>query len=337
MNAKSRVRLDQKQLAKYLGISQMTISRVMNHQPGVSEKMREKVLQAVEQFDYVHDHVAVGLRTKSTHVIGLVIPDVSDSFFPTITRSIEKAANQQGYRVILAHSFESYAEECKQINLLLGFRVSGLLIAPAGRQHDMDIYDKLQRLKVPFVFMDRIKKKVPCSSVVTDTMAGAVELGTYLAGKGYLRWGYLHGPQGVSSSMEHFRGIRQAFRKVRRPGAALVSVPAGFSEEEGYEGAEKLLRRFDPDLIIAVNDPVAIGVYRYLQEKGIPVPQKIALAGFSDLQFSDLLKVPLTTVREQTEQIGQEAVHVLLGEIKNQTIEKQRLRLAAQVMARDSA
>ncbi len=337
MNAKSRVRLDQKQLAKYLGISQMTISRVMNHQPGVSEKMREKVLQAVEQFDYVHDHVAVGLRTKTTHVIGLVIPDVSDSFFPTITKSIEKTANQQGYRVILAHSYESYAEECKQINLLLGFRVSGLLIAPAGRQNEVDIYDKLQRLKVPFVFMDRIKKKVHCSSVVTDTMAGATALGEYLVGKGYKRWGYLHGPQGVSSSIEHFRGIRQAFRNAGGTGAKLVSVRAGFSEEEGYQGAEKLLNTFDPDLIIAVNDPVAIGAYRYLKEKGILVPLEIGLAGFSDLQFSDLLAVPLTTVREQTERIGQEAVGLLLGEIKSQDIAKQRLKLPAQFIVRDSA
>jgi LacI family transcriptional regulator len=337
MSAKSKVRLDQKQLAKYLGISQMTISRVMNNQPGVSKKMREKVLQAVEKFDYVHDHVAVGLRTKTTHVIGLVIPDVSDSFFPDITMSIEKTANQQEYRVILAHSFESYEEECKQINVLLGFRVSGLIIAPAGRQKEVDIYDKLQRLKVPFVFIDRIKKNVNCSSVVTDTFSGAAELGKYLANKGYKRWGYLHGPQSVSSSMEHFRGIRKSYREAGLTNGNLVSIQAGFSEEDGYRGTEKLLATYDPDIIIAVNDPVATGAYRYLKEKEILIPQKIGLAGFSDLHYSDLLEVPLTTMREKTELIGKEAVRLLLDEINNKDLKKQRLRLTTQLMVRDSA
>ena len=147
-----RKKLDQKQLAAHLGVSQMTISRVLNNQPGASKELRKKILEFVEQCDYVHDQVAAGLRSKSTQVIGLVIPDVSHSFFPEITKNIERFASRKGYSVILAHSYESYVEECKQINVLLGFRVGGLIIAPTGKQSEIDIYRKASTSKSSVCF-----------------------------------------------------------------------------------------------------------------------------------------------------------------------------------------
>lgn len=327
-------KLDQKQLAVRLGVSQMTISRVLNNQPGVSEELRRKILKLVAQCDYVHDQVAAGLRTKSTQVIGLVIPDVSHSFFPDITKNIENIASREGYSVILAHSNESYEEECTQINLLLGFRVSGLIIAPAGKQNQIDIYQKLQRLKIPFVFIDRIKKRVNCSSVVTDIEAGAAEIAQYLVKKGYKKWGYLAGPQGISSSDEHSKGLTKGSSAFID---SIITVRAGFDEEQGYKAAKKLLSQATPEVIVAVNDPVAIGAYRFLKEKGITVPRDIGLVGFSDLESSDILEVPLTTVHEKTDLIGQKAVTLLVNEIAFSGVSMQKFRVAGELVIRNSA
>ena len=327
----------QKELAKRLGISQMTISRVLNSRPGASNKLRDKVLKAIEQSGYIHDHVAAGLRAKSTRIIGLVIPDVAHSFFPDITRSIEKKATKDGYSIILSHSYESYSEECKQINLLLGLKVSGLIIAPSGKQNEVDIYQKLQKLKIPFIFIDRIKKKMNCSSVITDIQDGAVKLGDYLINKGYKKCGYLAGPRGVSSSDEHCRGLKKSWRKNGFDVDSLVTIQAGFGEKQGYVAVKKLLDKCDPDVIVAVNDLVAIGAYRFLREKGIKVPQDIALVGFSDLAFSDMLEVPLTTVREKTGLIGQKAIDILIQEIENTNQLAQQIVIDTELIIRKSA
>ncbi len=329
--------ITQKDLAKKLGISQMTISRVLNNRPGASEALRTKVLEAVKQTGYIHDHVAAGLRSKSTRIIGLVIPDVAYNFFPDITRSIEKRATKDGYSIILAHSYGSYMQECKQIDLLLGLKVSGLIIAPSGSQDEVDIYRKLESLMVPFVFIDRIKKRVGCSSVVSDIENGAIKITEYLIKKDYKTWGYLAGPPGVTSSDEHFRGVRSCLRAAGRDLGSMVVARAGFTEEQGYKAVKRLLAKCSPDVIVTANDLVAIGAYRFLKEQGIRVPEDIALAGFSDLAFSDILEVPLTTVREKTAILGRKAIDLLLEEIAAPAVSKQHIRIVSELIVRGSA
>jgi len=329
------VKLDQKQLAKQCGVSQMTISRVLNNQPGVGRKLKAKIQDAIKKYGYIPDHVASGLRSKSTRAIGLIIPDVSSSFFPEITKEIEKRAKKLGYSVILAHSYESYEAECEAINLLRGFRVRGFIIAPAGSQNDIDIYERLQKAEIPFVFIDRIKTQIECSYVITDTQSGAASVGRYLAEKGYRKWGYLRGPREISSSDEHYAGIRKSLKECGLSNDTMISVKAGFDESDGYSAAQKLLKNKKPDVIIAVNDPVAIGVYRFLKENKIRVPHDIALVGFSDLKGSDLMEVQLTTVHEQTMRIGQEAFDILLG-MMNGNGETRKIRLETELIIRSS-
>ena len=179
------------ELARRLGVSQMTVSRVLNNSPGVSNEMKKRIRKAMTKYDYIPDRIASGLRSSTTNAIGLVIPDVTDSFFPQITRSVEEQASKFGFSTILSHSDASYELECSELNMLRGFRVRGFIIAPSGNQNDIDIYQQLRKEKAPYVFIDRIKKKIPSSYVVTDIRRGGREIGIYLATKGYRKWGYL--------------------------------------------------------------------------------------------------------------------------------------------------
>ena len=328
-------RMTQTELARRLGVSQMTISRVLNNQPGVSEKLKAKICQAMNRNDYVLDQIATGLRSKRTNVIGLVIPDVSNTYFPEITRVIEHRAREHGYRTILSNTGESYEVEQAEISLMRGFRVGGLIIAPAGGSADVAAYRKLQQFEVPFVFVDRIKKGIDCSYVLTDEEKGTLKIGRYLAGKGYRRWGYLAGPAGVSSSEAHLRGMRRGLAEAKGPRMSMVR--AGFQEPDGYRAIRELLRKAKPDVVVAINDLVAVGAFRYFKEHGIRVPQDIALVGFSDLQLMDLLEVPLTTVREPTAEIGRRAIEILLEEIIDPGRPKQKIALEPELILRESA
>ncbi|HLD29954.1 MAG TPA: substrate-binding domain-containing protein, partial [bacterium] len=280
--------------------------------------------------------IARGLLKRSTQIIGLIIPDITNSFFPEITKSVEDEVKKSGYHVILSHSDELYPHEKEEINMLLGLRVEGLLIAPAGNQKELDIYYKLKRLKIPFVFVDRIKSKIACSSVVTDSRKGAYALGRYLIKKGYRKWGYLRGPEEISSSEEHFEGLKESLREAGLPPGSIISAKAGYFEEEGYQAAGELLRKTKPDVIIGVNDPVAIGAYRFLKEKGIRIPEDIALVGFSDVKSADIIESPLTTVREFPSTIGRSAVALLLEEINNPGRKNRHLKIEPELIIRKS-
>ena len=329
--------LNQKQLAGKLGVSQMTISRVMNNRAGVSSALRERISSIARNSGYVHDKIAMGLRGNSIRLVGLIIPDVNNSFFPQITTAIERRASEEGYQILLAHSHESYDQENHVINLLRGFRVDGFIIAPSGTENQIGNYTVLQKFKIPFVFIDRYKKKIRTGAVVTDVENGSLQLGRYLIRKGYRKWGYLEGPAGVSSSNEHKRGLQRSLCEITSKGHQLVSVTAGFGEKDGFRAVQELLKKFEPDVIIGVNDPVAIGAYRYLKHKNIRVPQDIALAGFSDLKMTALLEVPLTTVREFTAEIGKKAFNLLLEMIRNHKPAYQTIRLKPELVVRDSA
>lgn len=329
--------LKQRELARKLRVSQMSISRVLNNRPGVSDALRQKILAKMETFGYVPDRMAAGLRGKPSGIIGLIIPDVSSSFFPDITLAIEECVSEHGKRVILAHSHESYEREAAEISMLRQFRVDGYIIAPAGGQNETDIYRKLQGLGIPFVFIDRYKKAIKCDRVATDIAGGTCELGQYLVRKGYRHWAYARGPRGITSSDEHAKGLLKSMRDSRNSRIELRTIAAGFGEDDGYRVAGRLIAGKKPDVIIAVNDSAAIGIYRYLRDHGWAVPRDVALAGFSNLALTDMLEVPLTTVAEQTGEIGKRAFELLLRRMQQPDAPPQELHIPARLVSRVSA
>lgn len=329
--------MNQKDLARLLDVSQMTISRALNNLPGVSPALRGEILKTMRRHDYVRDRAAARLRGAPGRVIGVVIPDIANSFFPDLIAGVQNAADAAGYTVLLADSRELFHVEVRQIDKLREFNMDGVIIAPSGPSGRRAIYRRLLARRQPFVFVDRIKPGIPCSHVVSDTRGGARLLGRYLAGKGYRRWGCLEGPVGVSSADEHRAGLQDALRQAGLSSRNLWRVIAGFEEPDGYRAAGRLLARGRPDVIVAVNDAVAVGAYRRLRERGLKVPDDVALAGFSDLRGSDLLAVPLTTVRERTEEMGPRAFALLLRQIKDPAAAPVAVRLPTELIVRASA
>ena len=198
--------------------------------------------------------------------------------------------------------------------MLRQYNVTGLIVAPVGSQQDIDSYQNLRNDGVPFVFVCSIKEKASASAVLTDAGLGAHRLARYLLDREYREWAYLTGRPGDSQSEAHSAGLRSVWNESGRSWQAMPREVAGSSEDDGYRAAQKLLAKSKPNVIIAANDTVAVGAYRYLKEIGIKVPEEVALVGFGDLKNMDILEVPLTTVRENLTMIGEKAFELLLDE-----------------------
>lgn len=327
----------QKELARDLKISRTSISRALNDLPGVSAELKAEIITEAKKKGYVHNNIARSLAVGKTNMLGLIIPCVTHSFFSEITRSIESVAKKRGYHVVLFHTDESYEQEKEGINLLRQLRVGGFIIAPAFDQKDISIYKDLKNNKIPFVLIDRYLKSFECNYVVTDSAVGAREIVTHLIKLGHKKIGHISGPLQASFAQDVLAGYRQVLNENNIPFREEWVKTGGFENEDGYRCMKEFLEMEDkPAAIFAVNDPVAIGAFHAIKEAGLKVPDDIALVGFSDIESASLLEVPLTTVKEPTEDIGKIATEILIDEIEEGIKEARGVMLKPKLVVRES-
>lgn len=329
----------QHEIAKALGVSQMMVSRALNNKPGVEEKKREEILEFAEKFGYRPNRLARSLITKKSNIVGLIIPSVTYSFFPEITNSIEKFARARGYRIILCHTNEHYEQEEEDIGLLREMRVDGLIITPASDRRDTALYRTLQKEEFPIVLIDRYFEDFNCNCVVTNNFNGAYQMVQHLLRTGYRQIAHIQGPPDASSSREIFKGYQKALLEHSIAYDPEIVIQGGFEEQDGYKAAKRLLelrREKKISAIFCVSDPVAIGAFSCLKEHGVRVPDDIALAGFSDIKGAAMLAVPLTTVREQTHELGKQAVQMLIDEIEHGVKKPKKVLLEPTLVIRSS-
>ena len=324
----------QRDVAKRFGVSQMTISRALNDRPGVSQKLKKKILFYIEKQVFSTNRIAGSLASGRTKIIGLLVPSVSYSFFPEITDRIEELCRKQNYNTILCHTGEDYERMVKEIRLLMGLRVAGLIITPPARTQKIAIYVELTKKKIPFVFIDRYLSKLENSYVVTDARKGAYEAVKYLIGIGHRKILFIKGPPKTSSAREVYSGYVKALKENELEKNV---ISGGFEEKDSYKAIKEMINKnIKPTAIMAVNDPAAIGALEAFHELKVKVPDDISLVGFSDIAISSKIKVPLTTVREDTESMGEKAASILFRMIEERKKIIEKIRLAPKLIIRES-
>jgi LacI family transcriptional regulator len=287
--------------------------------------------------NYRRNKVASSLVRKKTDVVGLIIPCVTISYFPDIARSVQDTARSMGYQVLVCYSDDSVQREREEISLLLEHRVSGLIVTPAHERQDVAIFQELQRSKTPFVLIDKYLDGLDCNFVGTDDKKGAYDMVSHLIATGHRRIGCLCGPQKASTVRDRVMGYRQALIDNGITVEDELIAWGGWFEEDGYqatEGFASLSPR--PTAIFALTDMLAIGLMRGLSEKGIRVPNEIAVGGFADMRGVDVLHSPLTTVRQPAVEIGKQAVQLLIGGIEKGGGKSRRILLEPTVIIRNS-
>jgi LacI family transcriptional regulator len=308
-----------KALAKQLGVSPTTVSRSLNGKArdyGISTKTEQAVLRAAKRLRFSPDALARGLRLKRTLSIGLMIPDISNPFFAEIAKNVERVARAGGYSVILCDSQESTAVEVDSLALLRDRKVDGLVIAPVGLSERH--LETLQKGGLPAVTIDRHFPRLRLPYVISDNYGGALDATRYLIECGHRTIACVQGLTGTYPNRERVRGYQAGLRARSLSGDDSLVAGSSFGEENGYVHAKLLLKRKRTiTAILALSNPIALGILRALNEEGLKVPDDVSLICFDDQPYCAYLNPPLTTVDQNNEQMGQIAVRLLLEQIQS--------------------
>ncbi|MEX0927819.1 MAG: LacI family DNA-binding transcriptional regulator [Balneolales bacterium] len=329
-----------KQIAEELGLSTMTVSRAINNRSNVVESTRQRVLEAANRMGYTPNYVAKSLVSSKTFTIGLVIPEITHSFFPDVIRGIEDVTYLSDYQLILTHASEQADREKKAIKTLQAKRVDGILISLVQSIENYNLYkDFIKRSNIPLVFFDRCVEGIGASCVSTNDEMSAYQITRHLIGHGYTKIAHLGGPKKVAISKKRFAGFKRALKK---DGIALNGewmVEAGFHEKEGYRAMTELLKlpaASRPEAVVAVNDPAAFGAMEAIYESGLRIPEDMAIVGFSDDIRAKLMACPLTTVRQPAYSLGKKAAEKLFRCINETDEPVENIELVSELVIRQS-
>jgi DNA-binding LacI/PurR family transcriptional regulator len=332
-------RVTARDVATALGLSTMTVSRALNRRPNVDEETRALVLKTAKRLGYSPNDIAKSLALNRTNIIGVVLPEISHSFFPEAIRGIEEVAFEAGYHLILTHSAEIALREREAIQTLESKRVDGILISTAQDIADSHPYEHLLKVGVPVVFFDRCIRGIGATCVSIDDEESSHTITSHLLDHGYWRIGHLAGPQKISVGRERLLGFRRAMADRDVPVDERLIVESGFDESGGYAAMNLMLDRpaeERPQAIVAVNDPAAFGAMKAILDRGLRIADDVAVVGFSDDIRASLMPVPLTTIRQPAYTIGKLAAGKLLGLIDGRSSGPEEIVVRTELVIRKS-
>jgi len=325
-------------VAKRANVSPITVSRVINQSGYFSEEARMRVEAAIDELGYVPNRLARSLRSKRTNVIALVLTDITNPFFTTLARSVEDAASDAGFMVIICNTDESEVEEQKNLHTLLQQQVDGILLVPACSTSAS--VDLIQKQKTPVVVLDR---RMPAGTEVDivrgDSEGGAYQLIQLLIGLGHKRIAVLSGPRDVSTAQDRVAGYQRAMCEADLEAAANLVYYGGFTQPYGYEMAQRALSANPrPTALFATNNFIAIGCLKALQDAGLRVPEDIAIVSFDDLP-STLITFPFFTVAAQPAyEMAKKATQLLLARLNGEASAAcQEIVLPTEIIVRQSS
>ncbi len=325
-----------KDVAKRAGVSVATVSHVINGTRPVSPETAAKVWKAIKELDYHPNAVARSLRTRTTHVIGVVVSDITNPFFATLVRGAEDAAIEAGYSLIVCNSDEDLRKEDLYVNLLKRRRMDGLLIAPV-RDGASPAVRELAKSGMPFVFIDRRAKGIDADTVLSDNVGGAYLATKHLLDRGHRRIGIILGIMGSTTSEERFLGYRKALEDAGLPLQEELVGYGGYRVSGGEEATLQFLSLPQPPTaIFSTNNLMTLGVLRALFTSGVRIPTGMAVVGFDDLEWAEMAQPPLTVITQRPYEMGRKAVELLLERLKGYKGPAREVRLPVELVVRGS-
>lgn len=327
-----------KDVASRAGVHPATASRALNPETRllVSEDTANRVLEAAAELGYQPNAVARSLRTRRSHTVGVLIPDLNNPLFPPIVRGLEDRLDADGYVALIGNTDGDDDRERKVFEQMRARHVDGYVLATAHLRNPL--LDEAVRAGVPVVLMNRIAEDYSFPSVTVDNERGVRMAISHLTSLGHSKIACIAGPQDVSTGLARYRGFQSGMA------AAGLEVPPGrvafarsFSIEEGRRCASEILAASDGCTAVAAgNDMLAVGCYQALDQAGLACPGDVSVVGFNDMPFIDMLRPPLTTVAFPHYQVGTEAAQLLLERLNGGGGLVKVLYLAPELIVRGS-
>jgi LacI family transcriptional regulator len=303
-----------KDIARDLNVSVMTVSKVVRNCADVGAETRSRVLARIKELNYQPNWVARSLAARRTFIIGLIVPDLMHSFFAEIAKGVSATIRPLGYDVVICNSEEDSETEASEVDRLLARQVDGLLIASSQAPDKSELFTRIEARAVPYVLIDRRFAGSNAPYVGADDEAIGRLATEHLIERGCRRIAHIAGPP-TAPGAGRLKGYREALA------AREISVPDSFVEHarddaSGYEATRRLLALNPrPDGIFGYNDPTAAGAMKAILEAGIRIPEEIKVIGVGNVHYSDLLRVPLSTIDQSSADIGQQAADMLIKSI----------------------
>lgn len=327
-----------KDVASHAGVSVGTVSNVMNHPGRVSAATVKKVHQSIHALGFVRNDAARQLRAGASKTIAMLVFDVANPFFTDIARGAEDEASKAGFSLILANTTESEEREMNYLDLFEEQRVRGILISPYGAVEDR--LGALKNFGIPSVLVDRVSQKEEFSSVSVDDIAGGHIATLHLMSLGRLQIGFVGGPLEITQVKDRLIGAKKAVAGHKGTKLQIFETRAT-TVLEGRRIGEALAQmpaKNRPNGIFAANDLVALGLLQALvAASSIRVPEDIALVGYDDIDFATSAIVPLTSIRQPSELMGQTALRLLSEEAESPGMEPRKIVFQPELVKRASA
>lgn len=302
----------------------MTVSRVINGRDSVDVETQRRVEEAIEALDYIPNRIARGLTSQKTSTIGLIIPDVVNPFFSPVVRGAELTARKANYRVLLCNTEGDLRLERDYIEDLVAHRVEGLLLAPANDESRHSVFPLLRR-GFPIVLLDRALPGLDCDLIVSDSATGARRLVEHLISVGHRDIAHVTDAEDTSTGRERLRGYQEALAAAGIAYRDELVFRTTVDQIGGYRAAQQVLSLAPmPTAIFTVNNMTVVGTMQALRERGLAVPDDMALVCFDDVEHLAVLSPFLTVIDQPAETFGSLGAQLLLERISGKAGKRSR-------------
>ena len=305
-----------KDIARIAGVSLGTVSNVLNETAGVREPVRQRVLQAIQAAGYQPSQLARALRRDKTNMIGMIIPDITNPFFPAVVRGAEDVAFSNGYRLVLCNTDNDHSKELVHLNELRTYLPAGLIVIPSNFSDLTAQAEVYRQAGTGVVCIDRLPKNWSGDSVTADNEEGAYNATRFLLRMKHTKLAAITGPLHLTNAKERLDGFKRAVHESRLRLAPEYIQETTFDKQGGYSKALILLRLVPrPTAIFAGNDMIALGALLAIREAGLRCPEDVSLMGFDDLDIAEITNPSLSSVSQSGYQLGTTAARILLDRL----------------------
>jgi LacI family transcriptional regulator len=323
-------------VARLANVSIATVSRVINNQGGVRKATEERIVSAIEELGYIRSAVARSMKRKETNTIGIIVPDITNPFFPHVVAGIEQKAREKGYYTILSSTNESQKVEEEIVKIFLERGVDGVIITTANETGDH--IKRLQDQGIPIVAVDRAIKNFEVDTVLVDNINGSYQAVRQLILQGHEKIAIICGPQNTTPGHERYLGYKKALEEYNIPLDPNLVFQGDFRETSGYKGALHLFYSENrPTAIFSSNNQMTIGCVKALNELDWKLGEEVSFIGFDDVEIATFIKPKLSVVSRPMTTIGEIAFQLVYDRIHNkESLPKRELLLTPELIIRES-
>jgi LacI family transcriptional regulator len=325
-----------KDVARKAGVSISTVSRVINDSKPVTDEIKQRVLNVIEETGYVPNPLARSLVTKKSQLIGVIVPEVSDSFVSEIVNGIEEVAKMYDYDILLANTYSDKEQELKSINLLRAKQVEGIVMMSwlIGEEH----INFINKCQIPATYISKTARGFDVHSVSISNTKATYDMTKYLIEKGHQKIGFIMTSEDTTvMEKERYTGYENAMNEANLKIYEELVKSGDTEYDGGYKGMNEILKSKNiPDAVFVTGDEAAIGAMNAIFDAGYRVPEDISVAGFNDVKLASIYRPKLTTVHQPLYDMGAVAIRMVIKMINGEVLDEKKVELPYRIVERES-